>query len=231
MRRLQLAPLLAALGGLLLFVSLFMHWYQPALSAWTVFEVWDLVLAVLAIAAVWVAVANVFWEAPLADRVLPVLGGGAFLIVVSQIVNHPPAAQGAKPEIGAWVALVGSAVMAAAGALRAGGLSLSMTVSQDERPATPRRDRRDANPFVELAVPTGLGEARNALVVRSADAVLAIGGAYGTLSEIALALKGGTPVVGLRTWELARGGRADTGVVHAESAEEAARMALDLARK
>ena len=95
----------------------------------------------------------------------------------------------------------------------------------------PGRSRRDANPFVEVAVPTGLGEARNALVVRSADAVVAIGGAYGTLSEIALALKGGTPVVGLRTWELARGGRADTGVVHAESAEEAARTALDLARK
>ena len=108
------------------------------------------------------------------------------------------------------------------GAHAAAGLTLGIL---------PGRSRRDANPFVEVAVPTGLGEARNALVVRSADAVVAIGGAYGTLSEIALALKGGTPVVGLRTWELARGGQPDTGVVHAASAEEAARTALDLARK
>jgi uncharacterized protein (TIGR00725 family) len=108
------------------------------------------------------------------------------------------------------------------GARSAGGLTLGIL---------PGRDRSEANPFVEVAVPTGLGEARNALVVRSADAVVAIGGAYGTLSEIAFALKGGTPVIGLRTWELARGGKPDTGIVQVESAEEAVRTALDLARK
>jgi uncharacterized protein (TIGR00725 family) len=95
----------------------------------------------------------------------------------------------------------------------------------------PGRDRREANPFVVVAVPTGLGEARNALVVRAADAVVAVGGAYGTLSEIALALKAGTPVVGLGTWELARGGEPDTGIRQAASAEEAAVTALELARK
>ena len=108
------------------------------------------------------------------------------------------------------------------GARSAGGLTLGIL---------PGRDRRDANPHVEVAVPTGLGEARNALVVRAGDAVVAIGGAYGTLSEIALALKGGTPVVGLRTWELARAGRPDEGVVRAGSANEAARIALELAQK
>jgi uncharacterized protein (TIGR00725 family) len=108
------------------------------------------------------------------------------------------------------------------GARSAGGLTLGIL---------PGRDRREANRYVEVAVATGLGEARNALVVRSADAVVAVGGAYGTLSEIALALKGGTPVVGLGTWELARGGVADTGVIRADSAAEAARTALDLARK
>jgi len=108
------------------------------------------------------------------------------------------------------------------GAHSAGGLTVGIL---------PGRDRRDANRFVEVALPTGLGEARNALVVRSADAVVAVGGAYGTLSEIAFALKGGTPVVGLGTWELARGGEADAGIVRAASAEEAARTALDLARK
>lgn len=108
------------------------------------------------------------------------------------------------------------------GARSAGGLTLGIL---------PGRDRRDANPHVQVAVPTGLGEARNALVVRSADVVVAVGGAYGTLSEIALALKGGTPVVGLDTWELARGGEPDGGIVRAKSAAEAARVALDLAQK
>ena len=66
----------------------------------------------------------------------------------------------------------------------------------------PSTDRSEANGFVDVAIPTGLGEARNALVVRAADAVIALGGGYGTLSEIALALKAGKPVVGLGTWEI-----------------------------
>jgi uncharacterized protein (TIGR00725 family) len=66
----------------------------------------------------------------------------------------------------------------------------------------PGLERGAANPHVSVAVATGLGEARNALVVRAADALIAVGGAYGTLSEIALALKAGKPVVGLGTWEI-----------------------------
>ena len=66
----------------------------------------------------------------------------------------------------------------------------------------PGTDRAAANPFVDTAIPTGLGEARNALVVRAADGLIAVGGGYGTLSEIALALKAGKPVVGLDSWEI-----------------------------
>ena len=66
----------------------------------------------------------------------------------------------------------------------------------------PGVDRAAANPFVEVAIATGLGEARNALVVRSADVLIAIGGAYGTLSEIALALKAGKRVIGIATWAI-----------------------------
>ena len=66
----------------------------------------------------------------------------------------------------------------------------------------PGSDRAAANPFVDTAVPTGLGEARNALVVRAADALIAVGGGYGTLSEIALALKAGKRVVGLDSWDI-----------------------------
>jgi uncharacterized protein (TIGR00725 family) len=66
----------------------------------------------------------------------------------------------------------------------------------------PGLDRAAANPHVAIAIPTGLGEARNALVVRAADALIAVGGAYGTLSEIAFALKAGKRVIGLGTWEI-----------------------------
>ena len=83
----------------------------------------------------------------------------------------------------------------------------------------PGLDRSAANPHVEVAIATGLGEARNALVVRAADCLIAVGGAYGTLSEIALALKTGKRVVGLKTWEI-------EGVTPVESAEAALSAAL-----
>jgi uncharacterized protein (TIGR00725 family) len=66
----------------------------------------------------------------------------------------------------------------------------------------PGDDRNAANGWVEIAIPTGLGELRNGLVVRAADAIVAVGGGHGTLSEVALALKLGRPVVGLGTWEV-----------------------------
>jgi uncharacterized protein (TIGR00725 family) len=86
-------------------------------------------------------------------------------------------------------------VMAAVcrGAAAAGGLTIAIL---------PGTDRSAANEWARVVIPTGLGEMRNALVVRCADAVIAVGGAYGTLSEIALALKTGLPVVGLGTWSI-----------------------------
>jgi uncharacterized protein (TIGR00725 family) len=86
-------------------------------------------------------------------------------------------------------------VMAAAcrGARSAGGVTLGLL---------PGLDRSAANEWVSVVVPTGLGELRNGLVVRAADAVIAVGGGYGTLSEIALALKAGKPVVGIGSWAI-----------------------------
>ncbi|HEV2075345.1 MAG TPA: LOG family protein, partial [Thermoleophilaceae bacterium] len=95
----------------------------------------------------------------------------------------------------------------------------------------PGPDRGAANPHVQVALATGLGEARNALVVRAADALIAVGGGFGTLSEIALALKAGTPVVGIGTWELARAGHSVQGVEQVEDPEEAVEHALSLARR
>lgn len=93
----------------------------------------------------------------------------------------------------------------------------------------PGNDRSEANPYVDIPVATGLGEARNAVVVRSSDAVIAISGGYGTLSEIGLALKMGRPVVGLGTWELRRdtkGGEPQGVIRRAASAVEAVDIAL-----
>lgn len=114
-------------------------------------------------------------------------------------------------------------VMAAAckGAKSAGGLTVGIL---------PGRSRRDANPWVDVAIPTGLGETRNALVVAASSAVIAVGGEYGTLSEIALALRSGKPVVGLGTWSLLRpGGEPDSGIVPVTTPDDASAIALSLA--
>jgi uncharacterized protein (TIGR00725 family) len=109
---------------------------------------------------------------------------------------------------------------AAGGAINAGGTTVGIL---------PTASRLDANPYLTIAVATGMGEARNAIVVRTADVVIAVHGEYGTLSEIALALKMGKPVVGLGTWELVREGTAVNAIVRASSAEEAVAKALQLA--
>jgi uncharacterized protein (TIGR00725 family) len=85
----------------------------------------------------------------------------------------------------------------------------------------PGNDRHSANEWVSLPIAAGTGQARNLAVVRSADAVIAVGGAFGTLSEIAFALDAGIPVVGIGSWRLARNGAESSPVIEAASAEEA----------
>jgi uncharacterized protein (TIGR00725 family) len=105
------------------------------------------------------------------------------------------------------------------GARAAGGLTVGIL---------PGPDRRDANPYVSVAVATGLGQMRNVAIVLTADVLVAIGGGYGTLSEIGHALRAGKPVIGLRTWEAVRAGvRAPITVVQTpRQALEAVRAAL-----
>ncbi|RJP33073.1 MAG: TIGR00725 family protein [Actinobacteria bacterium] len=81
--------------------------------------------------------------------------------------------------------------------------------------------RGDANPYVDYAIATDMGQARNAIIVRTADAVIAVGGEYGTLSEIAMALKMGKKVVALSSWEIASKGVADDKIMRSPSPEEA----------
>ena len=89
----------------------------------------------------------------------------------------------------------------------------------------PGDEREAANRWVDVPIVTGMGEARNALVVKSAQAVIAIGGGYGTLSEIAFALKNGIPVIGLNTWSLSRHGGSDDPIIRVDSAVEAVERA------
>ena len=93
----------------------------------------------------------------------------------------------------------------------------------------PGSSRREANRYVDIPIVTGMGEARNVVVVRPAQAVIAVSGEYGTLSEIAHALKQGIPVVGLRTWQLAKGGEERHVIVSVATPEEAVERALALA--
>lgn len=95
----------------------------------------------------------------------------------------------------------------------------------------PGDDRRAANPYVRIPIVTGLGAARNVAVVRSSQAVIAVNGGYGTLSEIGHALQSGIPVVGLETWSLTTGGREDTAVIVATTPADAVDIALSLAER
>jgi len=86
-----------------------------------------------------------------------------------------------------------------------------------------------ANPYVQIPIVTGMGYARNIIVVKSAQAVIAIDGSYGTLSEISHALQNGIPVIGLNTWSLSKNGHQDNSIIPAQNPTEAVNKALDLA--
>ena len=109
---------------------------------------------------------------------------------------------------------------ASKGAAQAGGTVVGIlpTLSTD-----------DANPYVTHAVATGIGEARNLAVVASGAAVIAVGGEWGTLSEIAYARKLGRPVVAIQSWALRNRSGTDLGIVEAGSPEEAVNAALGAA--
>ncbi len=111
-------------------------------------------------------------------------------------------------------------VMAAAarGAKSSGGTTIAIL---------PGESRAGANEWSDYVVATGVGHARNLAVVASADAVVAVGGRWGTLAEIGFARKLGRPVLPLGSWRLERADRAETAIVVAASAEEAAREALE----
>jgi uncharacterized protein (TIGR00725 family) len=94
----------------------------------------------------------------------------------------------------------------------------------------PGENHQTANPYVQIPIVTGMGYARNVIVVKSVQTVIAIGGSYGTLSEIAHALQSGIPVIGLNTWSLSRNGQQDKSIILAQNPTEAVNKALSLAK-
>jgi uncharacterized protein (TIGR00725 family) len=112
----------------------------------------------------------------------------------------------------------GVSAAASKGAFEAGGTTLGIL---------PGSDRSEGNRWLSFAVLTGLGDTRNALVAMNGDVVVAFDGAYGTLSEIAFALLNGTPVIGVGTWALHRGGVDDSSITRVATPEEAVTKAME----
>ena len=135
--------LLIAAGAVLLAVSLFLDWFEPSLSAWTVFEVWDLVLAALALMALIAVASRLQFGARRPDSWLLVPALVAPVVVVAALLNHPPAAQGPgqDPMIGVWLALGAMAAIA----------RISVAIDRSQPPVAPRQPA--ATPQTPAAAP------------------------------------------------------------------------------
>ena len=132
-RRLEAGPLLVSLGALLLLVSLFLSWFSGDINAWRAFEVWDLVLCALALGAIAVGMGITTGDAESLDRrILPAAVAAVAVIVASQIIDPPPAAELQDPDTGAWLALAAALLMCAGAVLTYGRVRLAVTVEGRE---------------------------------------------------------------------------------------------------
>lgn len=130
--------MLIAVGALIVLVSLFLDWFSPQINAWKAFELVDLLLATIAVAALVGGVGESFGRpGPLAggsERLLPAIGVVAVVLVVAAIVNHPPAAIGRTLEVGIWIGLIGAILLVAGAAMSAAQISLVVTLGSRRQP-------------------------------------------------------------------------------------------------
>jgi len=150
-------------------------------------------------------------------RLIAVIGGGQCSEEEARLaeeVGRELARRGAVLVCGG---LGGVMEAACRGASAAGGLTIGIL---------PGDGPKDANPYVQIPIVTGMGYARNVVVVKSAGAAIAIGGSYGTLSEIGHALQNGIPVIGLNTWALSKNGKQDSSIILAQDPVDAVNKAL-----
>ena len=153
------------------------------------------------------------------NKFIAVIGGSqatAAELKAAELVGREIARGGAALVCGG---LGGVMEAACRGAAEEGGLTIGI-LSGDNRNA--------ANEFVKVPIVTGMGYARNVAVVKSAQAVIAIGGSYGTLSEIGHALQSGLPVIGLDTWGISRKGKERSPIIEAKTPAEAVEKALEM---
>jgi uncharacterized protein (TIGR00725 family) len=156
----------------------------------------------------------------MAGKIIGVFGGGN--------INKTQAEWKTAYEVGRGIAQSGGVVLtgglggvmhaASQGAKEAGGITIG--VLPGSRTTTP------PNQYVDFAIYTGMGEARNIINIKSCDAAIAVGGEYGTLSEIALALKSGCPLVLLNSWVFSRSNMPGDANLKAETPQEAVRLAM-----
>ncbi len=159
-------------------------------------------------------------------------GKKAIIISVIGGSEPPPEAEALAEQVGRELAKKGAivacggltGVMEAAcrGAKAAGGTTIGIL---------PGRDSRHANQWVDIPICTDIGYARNAIVAYTGEAVIAVDGSYGTLSEISYALRVDIPVVGLQTWSFSRNGELDCKMIIARDAVDAVEKALEAAKE
>ncbi len=131
--RIEVGWLLAAVGALLLLISLFLDWFEPGLTGWTVFEALDLVLAAAALTVLAVA-ARSLGLTTVGETAGTAAAAVAFVVVVSQLINRPPAATEADIEVGGWLALAGALLMLAGALMSRSGVSLSVVLEGSDQP-------------------------------------------------------------------------------------------------
>ena len=155
-------------------------------------------------------------------------------IIIAVIGTRQPSPEESKlaEEVGRELAKNGTILIcgglggvmedACRGACAEGGLTIGVI---------PGDDRKSANPYVQIPIVTGIGYARNVIIVKSAQAIIAVGGGYGTLTEIGYALDSKKPVIGLKTWKFSRNNQMDKSIIRARSAKEAVSKALKIVKR
>jgi hypothetical protein len=159
---------LAAIGAMLLFVSLFLDWFEPGGTAWTVFELNDLVLAALALSTLLIAALTLLADVPQPPTgSIPYAGAGAMIIVAGTLIQHPPSALHSSPQVGAWLALVAAAMIVAGGILRCARISIVVTRRTGRESATragaappPEATVESPAPFEDRGVESDRAETR-----------------------------------------------------------------------
>ncbi len=146
------------------------------------------------------------------DYIIAVIGTGESSLKADKIAEDVGSEIAKKKAILINGGLGGVMEASAKGAKSCGGTTIGIL---------PGMNASDANPYIDIALPTGMGDMRNILIVRSANAIIAVNGSFGTLSELAIAIKLGKPVIGIDTWDISEN------IIQVNTPLEAVREAID----